>query len=240
VVEAEPGISDATSAVRASEQLRAFFQPLSERAAAAGLMPPLPQPLPQLPPERMPRTELHRLTSTPRADEDRFFQELAGAVPAEPGSLGFDVLLRARRRFGSSLGVGAKLVLPLVPSTVRLSGNSADVSASMLGAELSAFLVTSRLATLGAHAGFALLWLSASGNAQAPYTSRVERKLAALPSLGSELAVHVTRHLRLCLGAELGVSVPKLQLAFAGQRVAAWARPLALFSAGIGVEWGNP
>jgi hypothetical protein len=100
--------------------------------------------------------------------------------------------------------------------------------------------MTTRLATLGAHAGLSLLLLSASGNAQPPYTNRVDHQLSAFPSLGSELGFRVTQHLRLCLGAELGMSVPELEVAFAGQRVTSWARPLALLSAGVAAAWGNP
>lgn len=241
VVEAEPGIADSTSAVRASEQLRAFFQPLGERAATAALMPrlPNPQPLSQTPRVTPPKQAVR--AALPRtADEAQFFQELAGAIPVGPGSQALDLLVRARRRLGQNYAVGGKLVLPLVPSAVEFAGNSADVSASLFGAELAISALTTRVVSFGVHAGFGLLWLSASGKAQAPYTGRVEHRWAALPSVGSELAVRVTRHLRLCLGAELGVSVPRLQLSFAGQHVASWARPLALFSAGVGVEWGSP
>ncbi|HET7539071.1 MAG TPA: hypothetical protein VFK05_04340 [Polyangiaceae bacterium] len=244
VLEAEPGAgdpsADATSAVRVSEQLRAFFQPLREGAVAPELMPPRPAP-PTLatrtaPPEPAPPPK----TATLGGEEGRYFQEIAAALPAQPGSLGLDLLLRARQRFGQTFGVGVKLVVPLVPSTVSSGGNAADVSASLFGVELSALLLTTRLVTFGAHAGVSLLWLSASGQAQPPYTDGVDRAFAALPSVGGELGVRVNEHVRLCLGAELGVAVPKLELAFAGQNVTSWARPLALFSAGVGVAWGKP
>ena len=240
VLEAEPGAADATSAVRASEQLRAFFQPLREGSAALELMPPRPPP-PPLKSIATPRAAaLHSTPTRAKAEDGRFFQQLAAAVPLQPGSLGLDLLLRARARIAASYGIGAKLVLPLVQSTVSSGGNAADVSASLFGVELSGRFVTTPLATLDAHAGVSMVWLSASGRAQAPYTDRVDRKLAALPSLGSELGFRLTKHVRLCLGAELGVALPKLELAFAGQSVATWGRPLALFSAGLGVAWGNP
>jgi hypothetical protein len=151
-----------------------------------------------------------------------------------------DVLLRARYRFGKTFGLGIKIVLPVVPSTVSSGANSADVSSSLFGVEVSALLLTTRLATLGAHAGLSLLMLNASGNAQPPYTNGEDRKFSAFPSLGSQLGFRVAEHLRLCLGAELGMSVPELEVAFAGQPVASWARPLALFSAGVAAAWGNP
>ena len=239
-MEAEPGAADATSAVRASEQLRAFFQPLREGNVALELMPPRPPPPPLKSSAAPPAIARLSTPTTAKAEEGRFLQELAAAVPLQPGSLGLDLLLRARVRIAASYGVGAKLVLPLVQSTVSSGGNAADVTASLFGVELSGRFVTTPLATLDAHAGFSLVWLSASGRAQAPYTDRVDRKLAALPSLGSELGFRLTKHVRLCLGAELGVALPKLELAFAGQSVATWGAPLALFSAGLGVAWGNP
>jgi len=234
--------ADVTSAVRVSEQLRAFFQPLRGDASAVELMPPLPPP-PPLEVREAPRAPKVAVVSTSndrRVEEGRFFQELAAAIPAQPGSLGLDVLLRARVRFGTTFGLGVKLVLPVVPSTVSSAGNAAEVSSSLFGVELSALLVTTRVATVGAHAGLSLLLLSATGQAKAPYTDGVDRKPAALPSLGGELGLRLTEQLRLCLGAEVGVAVPKLELAFAGQTVTSWARPLALFSAGVAVAWGKP
>jgi hypothetical protein len=242
-MEVQPGAVDATSAVRASEQLRAFFQPLRADSIASELMPPRPPP-PPLPPMKPvsapPSAARASATSAVRVEEDRFFQELAAAVPVQAGSLGLDLLLRARLRFATSYGLGVKLVLPVVPSIVSSGGNAADVSASLFGVELSALIVTTPLATFVAHAGLSVLFLRASGQAQAPYTDRVDRSLAALPSLGSELGFRLTEHVRLGLGAELGFALPKLELAFAGQSVATWGRPFALFSAGLGVAWGKP
>jgi len=239
-MEGEPGAADATSAVRASEQLRAFLQPLRESAAAGELMPARPPP-PPLQPTPAPRDAPRSSVATAvGVEEARFLQELAAAIPVQPGSVGLDVLLRARLRFGATYGLGLKLVLPVVASTVSSGGNAADVSASLFGVELSALLMTTPLITFGAHAGISALWLSATGQAHAPYTDRVDRKLAALPSLGSELGFRLTKHVRLCLGAELGVAFPKLELAFAGQSVATWARPFALLSAGVAAAWGDP
>jgi len=239
-VETEPGAADATSAVRASEQLRAFFQPVRESSAALELMPPRPPPSP-LKPSAAPRAAPRAPVPPPiRTEEGRFFQELAAAVPLQPGSLGLDLLLRARMRFGATYGLGVKLALPIVPSTLSSAGNVAEVSTSLFGAELSALFVTTPFARLSGYAGVSVFSLSASGQATAPYTDRVDRKWAALPSFGSELGFRVTKNLRLCLGAELGVAWPKLELVFAGQRVATFGRPFALLSAGLGVAWGNP
>jgi len=239
-MDVEPGSADATSAVRASEQLRAFFQPLREEGAATELMPPRPPPPPLK--ARPARQAAARPPMSPAAsaEEGRFFQELAAAVPLQPGSPGLDLLFRARLRFGSTYALGAKLVLPVMRSTVSSGANAAEVSASLVGLEASARFITTALATLDAHAAVSLLWLSASGRAQAPYTDRVDSKIAALPSLGSELGFRLSKHVRLCLGAELGFALPKLELAFAGQSVATWGRPFALLSLGLGVAWGKP
>jgi len=245
VLEAEqmadaPGAVDVTSAVRASEQLRAFFQPVREGAAASELMPPLPAP-PQLKPNVVVRDATGAsVPITFRAEEGRFSQELAAAFPLQQGSLGLDLLLRSRLRLGATYGLGVKVVLPLVPSTVSSGTNAAEVSASLFGVELSALFVTTSLATFSAHAGLSLLWLKASGEAPAPYTNRTDGGLSALPSLGSGLGFRLSEHVRLCLGAELGVALPTQELSFAGQTVATWGRPFALLSTGVGATWGDP
>jgi hypothetical protein len=234
--------ADATSAVRVSEQLRAFFQPLREGSAAAELMPPLPAPPPleahATPPAAAP-VPAPKAPEIP-AEEGRFFQELAVGVPVQPGAPGLDLLIRARQRFGRTYGVGVKLVLPLMPSTVSSGVNSADVSASLFGVELSALLLRTRLQTLGAHVGVSLLWLTARGRAMAPYTDSVDHAFAALPGAGVDLGFGLNEHVRVCLGAELGIALPQVELAFAGQNVTSWARPWGLFSAGVGVAWGQP
>jgi len=109
VLEAEQGAgdpsADATSAVRVSEQLRAFFQPLSESAAAVELMPPLPAPRPLEPRATPPAIAKIPASKPTGLEEGRFFQELSAALPAQPGSVGLDVLFRARLRFGPNAAV---------------------------------------------------------------------------------------------------------------------------------------
>ena len=166
----------------------------------------------------------------------RFFEEISLALPIEPGSLGIDALVRGGGWVLPRWGVGGKLVIPLLSSTVHSGVNSADVSIALLGAELSRMLVDGHALRVVARAGIALAWLRTSGTATPPYTSTSDSALAALPSLALQLELPVSERLRLSFGAELGLALPKLEVAFAAEPVAVWARPLGLLSLGISLD----
>jgi hypothetical protein len=150
--------------------------------------------------------------------------------------LGVDFLVRGGGWVLPRWGIGGKLVIPLLASTLRSGTNSANVSILLAGAELSLRLVDAHALRLVTRAGLALAWLRATGEASAPYTSSSDSALAALPSLALQLELPVAERARVSLGVELGVAVPELELAFAGQPVAHWARPLGLLSAGVSFD----
>jgi hypothetical protein len=132
--------------------------------------------------------------------------------------------------------VGGKLLLPLLPSTIKSQGNAATLSATLLGAELTLLVLETQALRLGTHAGLALAWLRAVGQPTTGYTNTPDGAFAALPSLGGQLDVYSGRRLRVCFGAELGIALPSVEIAFAGQGVAPWGRPLTLVSAGVGLD----
>lgn len=230
-----PG-DEAAETVRASEQLRAFFQPLQPKEApVVSPVPAVPAPLPVVtkpvvaPQRAAPAAPVER-------EPARLFEELALAVPIEPGSLGIDALVRGGYWFHPRWGLGAKLVIPLLPSTVHSGVNSADVSLALGGAELSLLVVRAHALRLLTRAGLALAWLRATGEASAPYTSGSDNALAALPSLATQAEFSVSTRVRVSFGAEIGLTVPKLEVVFASQPVAHWARPFGLLSAGVSFD----
>jgi hypothetical protein len=97
-----------------------------------------------------------------------------------------------------------------------------------------------RLAQPAATEGVAAAWPRPTSRARgaAGRTRAVAPKLARQRS--SELRFRLLQNLRLCLGVKFGLAVPQMEVAFAGQSVTSWARPLGLFSAGLAVSWGQP
>jgi len=230
--DASPG-NEAADSVRASEQLRALFQPLQPKLSAAGSAPSRDAPPVAVPPTPPTTAPPARASMPARHDRQRFFEELALALPIEPGSLGLDALVRGGYWLGPRWGIGGKLVIPLLASKLRSGENSADVSLALGGVELSLLVVEAHRLRLLTRAGLALAWLRATGEASSPYTSGSDSTLTALPSLAAQFELNVSERASLSLGAELGLAVAELEIVFAGQPVAHWARPFGLLSAGV-------
>jgi len=236
VIQPSADDDEATQTVRASEQLRAFFQPLREPAPQS-----LPPP-PPAPPRDTPLPVPAPLPAVPAPLADgappwpRLVVDAAVAVPLEPGGPGVDLALRARWMVTQRIGVGGLVSVPIVGSTVSSTEGSASSSAAILGAEISAVLLDARRVRLAASAGLGAAWLRTAGFASAPYTGRPDSLVSALPFLGVEVAPRLTDHLRLYLGGHAAISLPGADIVFAGRSVATWGRPLGLLAAGVSLE----
>jgi hypothetical protein len=241
VVEPSANDDQTSQAVRASEQLRAFLQPLREQTDAPVAVPNAPAAAPGPTPPAPVWSDTRALLPAPiaprAAPARRFTAGAALAVPFEPGGPGFDVLLHGRLRLSSRFAVGAVLDVPAVSATVRSSVNSASLSASLLDAEFAVILFDSRALELSASAGVGVVWLRTKGDATAPYTSKVDDAAVALPLLGFEMAPRLSERVRVRVGMRVGIAVPKSDIAFADERVATWGRPLALASAGLSYDF---
>jgi hypothetical protein len=232
--------------VRVAEQLRAFFQPLQASASTVPVADtesvpetepetkPTPDVTPLPPPRERSQTKHSRARSPSSAHG---FETIAVAVPIEAASPGIDVLARGGFSLSPRWALGGKLVVPLLSSSVQSGINGASLATALLGPELSLRVVNARALELKATAGLALVWLHTTGMASAPYTSRTDSALTALPSLGAEAGLRLTAGSRLCLAGELGVAVPKLEVVFAGHPVQNWGRPLGLVSLGLSRDW---
>jgi len=264
VVQPSEKDDEASQAVRASEQLRAFFQPLREPdPKSAPATQPLPGPetpaggapaprkpaprkrppeTPAPPPPARPSSELRTLPpasfeSDRLSGQRRWVAAASVAMPIEPGGPGLDALLYGRWLPTSRLGIGLALDVPLVKSTLSRGDNSAKVSAALLDAELAVTVLDSRALRLIALGGVALAWIRTEGDATLPYTSKSDDAWAALPLLGVEVAPRLSERFHACLGARAGFAFPKPDIEFAGERVATWGQPLVLLSAGVGMEF---
>jgi hypothetical protein len=252
-----PDGDDASETVRASEQLRAFFQPLREPTPPLSVAPPPSSPLSVAPPPRSslpvappPPSSLAVAPSPPSSPAPsspapppaspsagpRFVVGANVAVPFQPGGPGLDLGLHGRWMAARVLGVGAFVSVPLAGSTVNAREGSAGVSAPLFGAELTlASDVTPRL-RLSTSAGLGAAWVRTSGFASAPYQGKPSNVVAALAMLGAGIAPRLTERTHLCFDGHLGFSLPRVDIAFVGRPVATWGRPLGVLSAGVSVD----
>ncbi len=243
---------DTSETVRASEQLRAFFQPLRAPslplAAPAPPPPPAPpawaappawstpapvaapppviapEPSPELPPAPVP---------SPRR---RFVVAADLAVPFQPGGPGLSLGLRGRWMATGLIGVGAFASVPLLGSTVTAAQGSATVSGALLGADLTLVAEPAPWMRLSTSAGLGAGWVRTSGFASAPYQGQPSNIVVAVPVIGAAVAPRVAERVHLYVDGRVGVSLPRADVAFAGHVVATWGRPLGLLSAGVSVD----
>ena len=253
VVQPSEKDDETSQAVRASEQLRAFFQPLREPNPGASAAVPgsptaeavAPKRAPERPARQPPPRSISERRPIPPASQEsegvssdhRWEAAASAAMPLGTGGPGLDALLNARWLLTSRLGIGVALDVPVVKSTLNRGVNSANVSAALLGAELSVAMLDTRALRLMAIGGVALAWIRTEGEATSPYTSETDDAWAALPLLGAEIAPRLSERLHAALAARAGVALPKPDIHFASERVATWGQPLVLLSAGAGMEF---
>jgi hypothetical protein len=247
VVVPSPDDDYAIETVRASEQLRAFFQRLrvvalpspegTKRVALAAAAPsPSQVEAPAAAPPEAPLLPLVPALEPVEALRPRFVVGAAFAVPFQPGGPGFDVEIRGRWMAAKVLGVGAFVEVPVAGSTVRAAEGSATISAPLLGADLSVVGNVGPRVRLSGTAGLALAWVRTSGFANAPYYGQPSDVAAALALLGAGVAPRLTGRIHACLDGRVGISVPRVDIAFVGRPVATWGRPLGLLSGGVSVD----
>lgn len=241
IVMPSPNDDEASQTVRASEQLRAFFQPL--RARPSPVVAPLPTPpfvaAPPpdpaslrvvAPPPVVPRAEV---APAPRA---RFVVGAELAVPFQPGGPALHLGVKGRWMAMDHLGVGAFVSVPLVGSTVTAAEGSASLTVPLFGLDLAAAASPSPGVRVSASAGLALAWVRSSGFARAPYQGEATDVVGALPIFGAEIAPRLTERTRLYLDGRLGFALSRVDISFAGRPVAIWGRPLGMIAIGVSVD----
>jgi hypothetical protein len=247
VVLPSPDDDEASETIRASEQLRAFFQPLRARLAPAlgpppALAAPLPAPtappaapLPSVAPPPAVPPPVAPLSTAP-APRPRFVVGADLAVPLQPGGPALHLGLKGRWMALEHLGLGAFVSVPLVGSTVKAAEGSASLNAPLFGLDLAAVAHPTPRLRLAASAGLALAWVRTSGFAEAPYQGQATSVVSAAPLFGVEIAPRLTDHASLYLDGQVGFALSRVDISFAGRPVATWGRPLALMALGVSID----
>lgn len=235
--------------VRVSEQIRAFFQPLREPSALAPPPPERPTsprrsaasepfsaiaapPAVALPQRAAPSPPLPSPRRAPRG-------ALSTAVSATfaAGTTAVGIPIHARWMVTDRLGLAGFVNLPAVGSTVRGTGGSATVKASLVGAEVSLALLRWHSLRVAGNGGVALAWFHAQGSAAAHYKGTSTDGVTAVPFVGAELAPQLSRWVHVRLAGLIGYAPALVNVGFAGQIVATWGRPLGQVSLGAGVDF---
>jgi hypothetical protein len=238
IVMPSPDDDEASQTVRASEQLRAFFQPLRAGAAPVVAPPPAPVVAPAVvtaPPIVAAPTILAAPIPSP-APRSRFLVGADLAVPFQPGGPALHLGVKGRWTPMAHLGVGAFLSVPLAGSTVKAAEGSASLTAPLFGLDLAAIASLTPHLRVAATAGLALAWVRTSGFASAPYQGKAADVVAAVPIFGAEIAPRLTERVSLSLDGRMGFALSPVDISFAGRPVAIWGRPLGMLALGVTVD----
>ncbi len=252
-IDVEPGLPS-TAVVRAVEALRARFlelgiEPESHAESHAGPAPDAarapaeraPRP-PATPPasERAPAASVQPSPKVPdpgAISTPPLWLRAQGAVLYSSGGLGLtpEIALGGQLSLYRAWSVGAEFWFP--PLTTEVEGDAGSARVRLLVAALSSeyrWLTGPLGAGLGA--GVAVTRLDFEGAPASDYQAREADVVAWLPFARALLSLRISRRLLVRLDTAAGPSFPRVELQFAGEKVADWGRPLVF--GGLGLEWG--
>lgn len=243
-----------TAVVRAVEALRARFlelgiepeshadsstDPAPDEAPLASEHAPRPREAPP-PSERAPATSVQPSPKVPGSgpiSTPPLWLRAQAAALYSSGGLGLtpEIALGGQLGLYRSWSVGAELWFP--PLTTQVEGEAGSARVRVLLAALSSEYrwLTGPLAA-GLGAGVAVTRLDFEGAPATDYEARPADVVAWLPFARALLSLQISRRLLVRLDAAAGPSFPRVELQFAGEKLADWGRPL-LFG-GLGLEWG--
>jgi hypothetical protein len=135
------------------------------------------------------------------------------------------------------IGMGARVSVPLLGTTLQAAEGRASVAATLFGAEVTAVFLEAPRVRLAANAGVAVAWLRTSGFATAPYIGQADAGVTGLPSLGIEVDPRLGERVHGHLGGDVALALPPADIAFANRKVASWGRPLGICAAGVSVDF---
>jgi hypothetical protein len=210
------------------------------RAALDSPPPPMPAPPESSPADASPRDDDDAKAPLASASPSRLRESLSlsPAVTATAGgpspSIGVRLAGEIFARDGW-FGVQAFALVPGVRSRVPESmRGSATIASYLLGIGPEARLANADarwVPRLGA--GVALAWLHLEGIASFPWKGRSDELFTAVVYAGGGASVRLWRGVRLGADAWIGAAVPQAAVAFGGQEVATWGRPLVVGSLGM-------
>ncbi len=117
-------------------------------------------------------------------------------------------------------------LLPIGASTIEKQDAKAEVSGRMPGGSVNVALFdpqTSQPLRFGL--GVAGVWLNAVGEASPPLKGRPTSAVIVMPYSSADISMHLFSDTFLTGGMLMGVSLPKADIKFAGQKVGTWGRP---------------
>jgi hypothetical protein len=258
VIEHFRGDDASTDSVRASEQLRAYLQPLRELEpdpssqvahppsapdAVEGAPADSPARSTPTPPARAEVRATERSdAAAPRAETParRFSTTAAIAVPIQLGRPGLDVAIGGRWMATRVVGLGALVAFPLVPSDVAGSDGPLRMRALVFGGEVSVLLLDARLVGLSVGAGFAGAWVTTAteGAVSAPAMKVKQPSATTMPPVVT--APSVVTGLPF-VGIEVAPRLSaRLRLHLAGNAGVSTTEVLVVLPNGTRSTWGRP
>lgn len=237
---------DDADSTRVAERLRALLQPLVGKSSAT--LPPVPEePAPTPPPPAIATqpSDTAWKPATPERSPPPVMEESASVfgleagafVHSQPGGAAVSVFASARYDFEHPLGARLFGAFPIAGTTIDEENASADVDARILGLALGVELLppaSDMRAFVGLGGGLA--WLHANGKADPPLEARSVDEVTGLVYANGAFTFVVGNDVTLGLGVLLGLAVPRTDIAFRGERVATWGRPLVGGTLGLGYD----
>jgi hypothetical protein len=214
----------ADSAVRVSEALHAYLASSFAR------------PSPAVPAEQVPAPVAAPSGRAGRRGRWYIAGEAAMALPTSGLSSSMVLSLRTGAWVTERLSVGVMAVAPISPATVTATASETRAHVTVLGPE-AALRLTSESSALavGVRGGAALVWVNATGSADAPNVGTTTNAFTGLAFGAMELAYPIAgTRASLRASGLVGYAVPRFRLQHGATRVADWGAPLVLL--GLGVE----
>ncbi len=163
--------------------------------------------------------------------------DAAIAILGQPGAPASAIQLRLRRRVYEPLGVSVAGYAPLGGSTFRAGDASASTRAWMFGAGADLGVLESETLQGWLTAGLMMAHVISTGGAAAPRFGRRASIWSSVPFAAADISWRLDESWSLTAGGLLGISVPEVEIAFAGRRVANWGRPLLAARLGFSLWW---
>ena len=234
-----PGTPPEVIALRTVERLRACRLRVAIEKSAPKPPPPIKKPGQHTDPE-VPRGT-HRHESRPYPGIHGAVQLSGGlALGWAPGGLSPTGQLRLGGSWLPTRWLAADLVLlvPLIPARVSAEKGESDLYLTLMGAAVR---------WLGGHGsswirpsigvGVGALLVHLRGHAAASgYTSEEDLLACAMPFFEAGLVIRITRHLRLVTSHMVGITLPRLVVAYGGQPVASLDSPMLTGTLGLELE----
>jgi hypothetical protein len=135
---------------------------------------------------------------------------------------------------GRRLAVEPLALIPVGVTEVSSQQGTADVRTFLFGIGGAAVFAPSKDWTVSSGAGAGVAWLHMSGDAHPPFRSTSVDPVAGVAYVRGSAIYRASSWAGIRADALVGAAVPRVEISFAGERVATWGRPF--LGIGLGVE----